>query len=177
MEDTDSSTLVRQVAKGDATAFEQLYQQHAPALYTYLLHLLNDEQAAQDVLQTSFLIVWQQAGKFREQASVHTWLLRIAYFQAIDWLRKNHRNQFALSLEDTKLPEIINYERVENEQELMLAIKTLKAEQRALLELAFIYDLSLKEIALVLNCPIGTAKSRLHRTLRLLSASLQRLTK
>ncbi len=181
MDELTSTTLLRRVATGDCAAFEQLYQRHAATVYTYLLRLLNDEQAAQDVLQTSFLAVWQQAGRFRGQASVQTWLFRIAYYQAIAWLRHNRREQLVLSLEETQedkqFSETISFEQFENRQELTQALKLLNAEQRAILELTFVHNLSADEIAWVLNCPPATIKSRLYRTLRLLAGLLQRLKK
>ena len=178
MEDSIALALLRQIRDGDKAAFDQLYQEHAPMLYTYLLRLLTDEQAAQDVLQIVFLAVWQQAGKFRGEASVRTWLLRIASYQAISWHRHNHQQQNLSEvewIEELNWQEIrSNFERIEEYQGLQQALFHLSAEQRALLELTFVHELPPQQIASILSCPVGTVKSRLHRTLRLLAGLLQR---
>src|SRR5512136_2636089 len=80
--------LLHQVAAGDEAAFAELYDLYAPSVYNYLLRLVNESTVAEEILQEVFLAMWQGAHRFREEAKVKTWLLRIAHHQAVSWLRR-----------------------------------------------------------------------------------------
>src|SRR5512136_3468781 len=80
--------LLRQVAAGNEVAFAELYDLYAPSVYNYLLRLVNESAVAEEILQEVFLAIWQSAHRFREEAKVKTWLLRIALHQAVSWLRR-----------------------------------------------------------------------------------------
>src|SRR5512143_294699 len=86
---TTEIELLRQVAAGDEAAFAELYDLYAPPVYNYLLRLVNEGAVAEEILQEVFLAMWQGAPRFREEAKVKTWLLRIAHHQAVSWLRRS----------------------------------------------------------------------------------------
>ena len=87
--------LLRQVAAGDEVAFAELYDLYAPPVYNYLLRLVNEAAVAEEILQEVFLAMWQGAHRFREEAKVKTWLLRIAHHQAVSWLRRTRATAWA----------------------------------------------------------------------------------
>ena len=162
--------LLRQVAAGDQSAFDELYKTYSPAVFNYLLRLVNEPSVAEELLQDVFLAVWQSAGRFREQAKVKTWLLRIAHHQAVSWLRRNHA---VTALDD--LAELAGDDQIE---ELLTQlwrvdqIRQLSVKHRAVIELTFVHELSYAEIAEIMDCPIGTVKSRMSYALRHLNAVL-----
>jgi len=79
----ETRLALRQVAAGDEVAFAELYDHYAPSVYNYLLRLVNESAVAEEILQEVFLAMWRGAHRFREEAKVKTWLLRIAHHQAV----------------------------------------------------------------------------------------------
>ena len=83
--------LIQKIAAGDEAAFSELYSRYNQPVYNFILRLLHQTPAAEDLLQDVFLAVWQGASQFRGKSTVKTWVFRIAYYQAISWLRKNKK--------------------------------------------------------------------------------------
>jgi RNA polymerase sigma-70 factor (ECF subfamily) len=167
--------LLRQVAAGDEVAFAELYDLYAPPVYNYLLRLVNEPAVAEEILQEVFLAMWQSAHRFREEAKVKTWLLRIAHHQAVSWLR---RTRVTLSTNDEY--EADDHEPIEEHlarswqtDQVRVALARLSSNHRAVIELTFVQGLSYTEIAEVMTCPVGTVKSRMSYALRHLNALLK----
>ena len=167
--------LLRQVAAGDEAAFAELYDRYAQPVYNYLLRLVNEPAVAEEILQEVFLAMWQSAHRFREEAKVKTWLLRIAHHQAVSWLRRAR----AAAWTDEEL-EAYDHDAIEEHlarrwqiDQVRAALARLTPNHRAVIELTFVQGLSYAEIAEVMNCPIGTVKSRMSYALRRLSALLR----
>ncbi len=160
--------LLRRVAEGDQDAFAELYAVLGPVVYTYLVRLVGDQGAAEDLLQEVFMAVWEGAGHFRGDSRAKTWVLRIAHYQAVSWLRRQ-RPVAALS---EALPAEEDIEEAAlaawSASRLAEALKRLPPRQRAVIELVFGQELSYAEVAAVLGCPVGTVKSRVSYALRLL---------
>ena len=163
--------LLRQVAAGDEAAFAELYDLYAPPVYNYLLRLVNESAVAEEILQEVFLAMWQGAHRFREEARVKTWLLRIAHHQAVSWLRRTR----ATARADEEL-EAADHDPIEEHlarswqiDQVRAALAQLTSNHRAVIELTFVQGLSYAEIAEVMNCPIGTVKSRMSYALRRLN--------
>jgi RNA polymerase sigma-70 factor (ECF subfamily) len=160
--------LIRQVANGDEQAFAELYQAHGRAVYNYLLRLVNEPAVAEELLQEVFLAMWQGARNFREQARVKTWLLRIAHHQAVSWLRRHHAQMWLDDAAEVPVDDLLDDRLQQGWQadQLRRALAQLSAKHRAVIELAFVHELSYAEIADVMRCPIGTVKSRMSYALR-----------
>jgi RNA polymerase sigma-70 factor (ECF subfamily) len=166
--------LLRQVAAGDEAAFAELYDLYASPVYNYLLRLVNEQAVAEEILQEVFLVMWQSAHRFRAEAKVKTWLLRIAHHQAVSWLRRARvvlwsPDELEANSEDPVEEHLA--QRWEIEQ-IRAALTRLSTNHRAVIELTFVQGLSYAEIAEVMNCPIGTVKSRMSYALRHLSTLL-----
>jgi RNA polymerase sigma-70 factor, ECF subfamily len=166
--------LLRQVAAGDESAFAELYDLYAPPVYNYLLRLVNESAVAEEILQEVFLAMWQSAHRFREQAKVKTWLLRIAHHQAVSWLRRTRATPWT---EDEL--EADDHEPIEEQlthswrvDQVRAALTRLSSNHRAVIELTFVQGLSYAEVAEVMTCPIGTVKSRMSYALRHLNTLL-----
>ena len=160
--------LLRQVAAGDEAAFAELYDLYASLVYNYLLRLVNEPAVAEEILQEVFLAMWRSARGFRAEAKVRTWLLRIAHHQAVSWLR---RKRTVLWPDDELEQETVDsfeedLAHVWQIEQLRGALVRLSPKHRAVIELTFVQGLSYTEIAQVMNCPIGTVKSRMSYALR-----------
>lgn len=168
--------LVRQVASGDQQAFGILYDQYSGAVFSYIVRLIHEPHAAEDLLQEVFLVLWQNAESFREEAKVKTWLLRIAHNLTVSWLRRHHTTFPLDDLIDatTDDPEIESQtELLSDADQVWSKLDALSPKHRAVIELAFIHNLPYADIARVLDCPIGTVKSRMTYALKHLSGLLK----
>lgn len=163
--------LVERVARHDQAAFAELYRRFSGMLLSFLSGLVSDRSAAEDLLQEVFLAVWKGAWRFRRMASVKTWLFNIAYKQGISWLRV--RRELPLAdyehLPASGNPEQIALDGVDREA-LLQAFKQLSPHHRSVLELVLVYEMPYAEVAQVLECPVGTVKSRLSYARRQMAA-------
>lgn len=153
-----------------------LYQRHSVPIYNYLLRLVHEQPAAEDLLQEVFVAVWKGSSAFRGRSKVKTWIFRIAHNKAVSWLRKYVRPEVqggqdeSLALADN--PETLALE-LWRQDEVRKAIDQLSPKHRAVIELAFVHDLSYSEIAEVVDCPTGTVKSRISYAMRRLDGILR----
>ncbi len=169
----DDRELIRLVAAGGHAAFAELYRRFSGMLFNFLLSLVRDQHAAEDLLQEVFLAVWKGAGRYRGAAAVKTWLFNIAYNQGISW----HRRRKELLVDDLdqlviapSSPDIMG-DPIQNRL-VVHALEQLTPHHRAALELVLYYQMSYREAAEVLACPVGTVKSRVSYARRQLQAML-----
>ena len=166
---SEDRRLMSRVARGDADALGQLYDQYGRVVFGVLYRMLGSPESAEEVAQNAFHSVWRQAGGYRpERGSVRTWLLAIARNAAIDWRRSKGKRmardtaiEGALALVDDVQVE----ERVIaglRAQRVRAAVAGLPREQREVLSLAFWSGLSQTEIASRTGAPLGTVKSRVR---------------
>jgi len=164
-EDPDLALLSR-IATGDQEAIEELYRRHSRALLGQLRFMVGQPALAEEVLQDTMLAVWRGARTFRGGSRVRAWMLGIARRQARDRMRR----QRPMPMADSDLarrpspnpgPETVAVERAEARR-MVAALSTLTPVHREVLGLVFGADLSLAEVARVLEVPLGTVKSRLH---------------
>ncbi len=169
--------LLRQVAAGDERAFDELYQTYHAIVFNFLRRLVNEPAVAEELLQEVFLAAWRGAGRFREQAKVKTWLLRIAHHQAVSWLRRNRRVSALEEVTETADDALIEerFNQTWDADQIRAALDRLSPNHRAVIELTYVHELSYAEIADVMNCPVGTVKSRMSYALRHLSRELNEM--
>lgn len=165
---------MQRVARGDQTAFLALYRQYVNLVFSMALHVLSDQAAAEEVVQDVFLAIWRRAAQFdANRGRLSSWLLTIARHRAIDELRRRRRHLAPDSLDDParaiKGP-VVNEERG---REIRLALTELPTEQAHCIELAFFQGMTHEEIAVYLELPLGTVKSRIMLGMRKLRAALR----
>jgi RNA polymerase sigma-70 factor (ECF subfamily) len=175
--DSDDATLLAQVADGTEQAFEALYRRRSDDVYRFAYAMAKSKSVAQDVTQEVFLNVLENAARFdARKGSVRAWLFGCARHVVLDRLRLERRWT-------DELPEGAGATDCRNEEELLTeqrvdrlhaAIAELPVEYREALVLCELQELSYAETATVLDCPIGTVRSRLHRARALLTAALGR---
>ena len=165
--------LISLLGDGDAEAFALLYDRHSRAAYSLAYRFMNGRQAAEDLLQESFIKVWRSAGGYRVgRASVRTWILSIVRNRAIDQLRsrasrRRTREKVEASAPISE-PNEAFAETWRNSQRAQVreALNTLPQEQLKILELAYFSGHTHVEIADLLGLPLGTVKGRMRRGLK-----------
>jgi RNA polymerase sigma-70 factor, ECF subfamily len=154
-------------ARQDRDAFAELFAFYAPRVKAYMLRLGAGSALAEELAQEVMITIWRKAGLFdRTQASVSTWIFRIARNRRIDAARRARHADF--DQEDPAFqpePEMAPDEAVsasEREATVRAALAELPAEQIDLLKQAFYDGLSHREIAQRTGVPLGTVKSRIR---------------
>ena len=169
--------LINQIASGDQEALCQLYSLYSQRMYAYALRLTGVPTTAEDIIQDTLVIVWQDAHRFRGEGKVLAWLLGIVHHTAMKSLRHTPRfisNDLETNLVNPEPSPEDQFQIDERKQWLQEGLQTLSPEHRAALELVFYQGLSLKEAAMVCRCPVGTIKSRLSYARKQLRGILSR---
>jgi RNA polymerase sigma-70 factor (ECF subfamily) len=161
--------LLKQAQTGNPAAFAIVYDRHAAAAYGLARRMLYDSAAAQDVVQEAFLSLWRSDGYCAEKGSLRNFVLGIVRNRAIDALRKDRRRREESRSDDAAIARLAAADRTDDEveqrdtQRLMhAALATLPDAQHRALDLAFFGGLSHTEIAVRLDEPVGTIKSRIR---------------
>jgi RNA polymerase sigma-70 factor (ECF subfamily) len=167
-ETQDFAVLVEAIAaRQDRAAFTRVFAYYAPRVKAYLARLGLDGAQAEEVAQEVMVAVWRKAASFdARQASVSTWIFRIARNRRIDVFRRDRRaaldpNDPAFEPPSEARPDGAA-EAAERETRVRRAMAELPPEQRDLVRRAFYEDLSHSEIAATTGVPLGTVKSRLR---------------
>lgn len=174
-ETAEDMHLIRRIAAHDAEAFTTLYQRYAPRLAGFVAHRLVPPDQVDDVLHETFLVVWRDAARFRGQAQLSTWLLRIAQRKAHQ-ARKACQPLSALpGLPAAPAPDDPPRRLLQQERHAMVSavLATLAPSHRTVLELRYGQGWSLPAIAAHLGCAVCTVQLRLRRARRSLAVQLR----
>ena len=165
---SDEIKLIARAKCGDLKAFEILYGMYKGPIFRTGMAVTGDRLAAEEILQETFLRAFKHLHNIREGVSLSPWLYRIAVNLAYDWATQHRRWQVALDgiIEQLISPAVTSPEQSLEERELYElvyeAIDKLEPRQRVTLVLFYLQEFSLAEIAEVMECPVGTVKSRLY---------------
>lgn len=192
MTGSTEAELIDRLRRRDTAALEILMQRHATRVYRVALGVTRNEADAEEVVQDVFLSLFEKIGAFEERAALGTWLYRVATNRAL-LRRRGKRLELEVSLED-RLPTFKDDGHRAGERSFLLADWSTSAEEgmlsgethalvrravdllpphyRAVVVLRDIEELSNEEAALILNEPVSSVKSRLHRARMVLREQL-----
>jgi RNA polymerase sigma-70 factor, ECF subfamily len=172
--DLDDRELIRRCQDGEVAAFEPLVEKYRQRVWRLAYQILRDREEAWDCAQEAFVRAFQSLSSFRGQSAFYTWLFRITVNVATDRHRSRGARSRAFGAEQVPEEE---WERTaadtgagpeeqtlltERRAKIQQALDALPEKARTIIMLSDIEGLSYREIAQVLNCPIGTVMSRLH---------------
>lgn len=164
--------LLSRVAQQDREAFRELYFIYHRRLNRFISRLTSRHDLIEEVINDTLWTVWKKAGDFRAASQVSTWILGIAYRQALSTLRRAN----AHALIDDPAGEHLMAEDVQGKQELREwlddALGQLPLEQRTVIELTYYLGHSCEEIAAIMECPVNTVKTRMFYARRKLKSTL-----
>ena len=169
--------LVRRIAARDQTAMQALYGRHHLRVYRFLLRIVRNDSAAEDLMSDVFVDVWQQASRFEERAAVTTWLLSIARFKALSSLRRRREaelddEQAAAIEDDADTPEV-TAQKSSKAEAMRACIAKLSREHAEVIQLVYYHEQSVEEVATVLGIPEATVKTRMFYARKKLSELLK----
>jgi len=167
--------LVLRCQAGDAAAFAELVQWYQGPLHYFLRKMLRDTERTEDLLQNVWLSVFRSLPRLADPGAFRAWLYRVARDQAAAEMRKLNRPMCALV--DQEVPETVDEPNelvVEDVALIHAALDELQPEHREVIVLRYLEDMSYEEIARVVNCQLGTVRSRLYYAKLQLRRLLQR---
>lgn len=177
------SNLIKRCKDGDRDAFNELFKMYESKVINIAYGMLSDRDDAYDAAQEVFIKVYRNISSFKENSSLSTWIYRITSNTCNDFLRKRMKSAGAISInsfdnennmdipDKSPLPEEYA-ELSEAQATVRKAISELSDEYREIITLCDVEDLSYEQTANILNCPVGTVKSRLNRARKLLKKKL-----
>lgn len=171
MQQAQLDLLVLAMQSGDKRAFTLLYRHFHCDLRRFAAYLLHNPAAAEDVVQNVWLKVSRRISRLQDPAVFTSWLYRAVRWEVQDY-QKQATQRLTESLADQHEPFVNHSEPPDNA--LARAITCLPAEVREVVQLYYLHELAQQQIALVLDIPEGTVKSRLHRARSLLQQTLNK---
>jgi RNA polymerase sigma-70 factor (ECF subfamily) len=176
----EDAALLGRVAEGDEAALEALYSRYGRACFALARRILDDVHLAEDVVQQVFTALWKGSGYDVRRGAVSTWLMSVTHHKAIDVLRREAPRRKKLAPEQALLEVAAAGPGPDDEAWMRLraertreALKTLPAEQREVVLLAYYGGYTQSEIADLTGLPLGTVKSRTLTALRRLRSALE----
>ena len=153
--------LIAAVAGGDRRALEELYLAYHRRLARFLARFTPAYENVEEIINDTFMVVWQSAKDFRNASQVSTWVIGIAYRTAMKSIRRQKNHAGAANLDDCPEQAFDPTSETEMHDWLKHGLNRLPAEQRLTLELAYQMGHSVEEIAAITDCPVGTVKARM----------------
>ena len=174
--------LIQQSLSGDRTAYEKLVLKYQDRLFNTMVHVAGNSEDALDVVQEAFLQAYLRLSTFRQTSQFYTWLYRIAFNLSLGIRRKRKPitagDGIASELGGEPVGDAVDpLEKIGNDemaQILWNAIDRLHDDFRSVIVLREIEGSSYEEISQILDLPVGTVRSRLHRARNILKESLQK---
>src|SRR5215210_6624833 len=166
--------LMQLVCRGQAAAFELIYERHAGAAFSLAYRMAGSRSVAEDVSQEAFLNLWRSGARYdRSRGSVRTWVLGIVHHRAIDHLRRATVHDKRRASDEGMEERFEARERTDLEvarrdeaETVRGAMGSLPAEQSQVIELAYFGGFTHTEIAEMLETPVGTIKGRMRLGLK-----------
>ncbi len=170
------TVLVEQARNGEYSAYEELVRRYQRRIYALTYGMTSSSEDAEDLVQEVFVKAYQSLRSFKGDSSFYTWVYRIAVNRTINFLKKRNRRRGDVSLDDVdsaieRDPALVELRARESpvrdislselQNKLNAALETLSETHRTVVVLFDIQGLSHEEIAKIMNCSVGTVRSRL----------------
>jgi len=177
--------LVKKILAGDQAAFRVLVERHQDFVFSMALRVLRSREDAEEVAQDVFVKVYRTLHTFEQRSGFRTWLYTVTYRAAIDKYRLQKAPQTSLDDERSALqiaeqPEsgpANQFQQSDLRAQLQLALKRLKPEDAALIELFYLHEQSVKDIADITGLSLSNVKTKLHRLRESLKEAMVHLLK
>ncbi len=184
LKDLSDEEILDLIAEQRRDALADLYRRYSTAAYSFAIKILRDPGGAEEVTQDAFFNVWRRAGSYKKgRGKVTAWLFSIVHHRAIDEIRRRNRREQQRSSREVETLDIpsddssdpVRFATAQFQRGVLdEALKTLRPEQRAVVELAYFGGLTHTEIAARLEQPLGTVKTRMRLALKKLRGTVSR---
>ncbi|QDU40921.1 ECF RNA polymerase sigma factor SigW [Maioricimonas rarisocia] len=177
LQQAEERLTVAHAQTGDREAFCRLVDLYDRRLYYFIRRIVGDADEAYDVLQAVWLQVHRSLGQLASPAAFRVWLYRIAHTKSVTELRRRSWQPVPVDRpeEETPVDTDDGSETFEKAELVHVALQDLSLDHRRVLTLRFLEDMSIEEIATVVECSSGTVRSRLHYAKRALRERIREL--
>ncbi|ATV56690.1 RNA polymerase subunit sigma [Fusobacterium pseudoperiodonticum] len=142
--------------------FDNIYEEYFDRVYYKVLSVVKNDDDAEDICQETFISVYKNLSKFREESNIYTWIYRIAINKTYDFFKKR-KIEFEINDDVLSLPEDVNFDTKVILQE---KLKLISEKEREIVILKDIYGYKLKEIAEMKDMNLSTVKSVYYKALK-----------
>ena len=177
--------LIAAASQGSEDAYRALVERYQQPVIGLVLRIVRDRAWAEDLTQETFIKAFRALGSFQIERKFSSWLFKIAHNSAIDALRRRRLDTVPLETTDSHGPDLLDClpgSDVESPETVLRghdlgtamaeAIAELRPDYASVIELRFVQGLSYEEIAEVMELPLGTVKTHLHRARKILARTL-----
>ena len=162
--------LVLELQAGRKAALGELYEGLHVSMRKYAVLRTGDAMVAEDLVQNVWLQVSKSVIRLRDVSLFRSWLYKALRWEIVDWHRKSTKEVVLSST-----PEKVECVRINDATFVLPLLARLSGEEREMIELFYLSDVSVREISLIVDVPIGTVKSRLHRGREKLKQHLEQI--
>ncbi len=175
---TSDRKLIERIANADKAAVQALFARYHVRIYRFIVRMTGNEAVAEELANEVFLDVWRQAGRFESRSSVSTWLMAIARNKAISHLRRKKEvaldDEAATLVPDTRDTPEVTAQKTDKGAAIRLAIDSLSPDHKAVIDLVYYHELSVREVARVLDIPANTVKTRMFHARKNLARKMKK---
>lgn len=174
----EENQWIREVLAGNKQAYAPIIEKYKNPLYATILRMTKNPHDAQDLVQESFIKVYQQLGKYEGTGSFSSWMYRVAMNHCMDEFRKKrykmkHVEMDEVTAQNTNHPEVI-FLKQEKSRQLERLIATLPEDERMIILLRYVNELSYNEISELVDAPLSTVRNKLHRAKKKMRDTVKR---
>ena len=169
---------IQQVLAGDKQAYAHIINKYKNQLYATILRMTKHPQDAQDLVQDAFIKVYRNLDKYDASGSFSSWLYRVAINHCMDEFRKKSHSTVQVEIDETKVvnrehPEVV-FLKKEKSRQLERLISTLPEDERLIILLRYINEISYEEIGEMMDVPLSTVRNKLHRAKKKMRETVKR---
>ncbi len=162
---TTDEMLLERITEGDRHAMHSFYARHNVRVYRFVLRMLRDVTATEDLVSQVFLDVWRTASQFEGRSQVSTWLLSIARFKALTALRQRKYEDIdqdeVMEVADSADTPETSFDRSRTSEILRACVAKLSPAHREIVNLVYYHEKSVDEVAGIVGIPASTVKTRM----------------
>lgn len=169
---------IQQVLAGDKQAYAHFINKYKNQLYATILRMTKNPQDAQDLVQDAFIKVYRNLDKYDANGSFSSWLYRVAINHCMDEFRKKRYSTVQVEIDEERVvnsehPELV-FLKKEKSRQLERLIATLPEDERLIILLRYVNEISYEEIGEVMDVPLSTVRNKLHRAKKKMRETVKR---
>jgi len=169
---------IQQVLAGDKQAYAHIINKYKNQLYATILRMTKNPQDAQDLVQDAFIKVYRNLDKYDASGSFSSWLYRVAINHCMDEFRKKRYSMTQIEIDEERVvepnhPELV-FLKKEKSRQLERLIATLPEDERLIILLRYVNEISYEEISEVMGVPLATVRNKLHRAKKKMRETVKR---
>jgi len=174
----EETQWVQEVLAGNKQSYAHIINKYKNPLYATILRMTKNPHDAQDLVQEAFIKVYQQLGKYDETGSFSSWMYRVVINHCLDEFRKKRYKMKQVEIDEGLMvsadtPELIFFKNEESRR-LERLIATLPEDERVIILLRYINELSYEEIGELVDAPLTTVRNKLHRAKKKMRETVKR---